>query len=173
MTRAPKCRYEGRAFYYPHVYTGWEKTTTTRFLIDETKILHTWTKLEAQASATRYFLRVVTIVTSVTVVPSSSCSADSTCLVWEDSPVMSTSFEGMEPESVPVGDCKVRNGPSTFTGIRLQIRRGRRSSSNQVPTYKASNEFSSGSPYDRGSLTLVPFSLDAYHRLQAQPVLLQ
>ena len=86
-----------------------------------------------QASSTRYLLRVIVI--SVTIVPRSSRS-DSAC--WErveDCPIPSPSYEGRESKpTVSSNNCEGTDTPSTFTGISLQIRWGKRSSSVQVHT---------------------------------------
>ena len=62
-----------------------------------------------QASSTRYLLRVVIVVTSVTIVPRSSRSDSSVC--WArvaDCPAEPTSYEGREPRpSVSDDECEV------------------------------------------------------------------
>ena len=83
--------------------------------------------MAAQASSTRYLLRVVTtvlvVVISVTIVPKSSRS-DSKCRVAraEDCPAVSSPYEGREPApNVSDGDCGGVNMSSIFTGINFQM----------------------------------------------------
>ena len=64
---------------------------------------------------------MVTVVTSVTIVPKSSRS-DSIFGVAEDCPVASPSYEGREPRpSVPDDGREGLNALSTLTGISFQI----------------------------------------------------
>lgn len=82
---------------------------------------------QLQASSTRYFLRVVTVVvvtvTSLTIVPNSSCS-DSVCWVRVvNSPAVSPSYRGGELEPrISDNSCEGVDAPSTFTGINFQTR---------------------------------------------------
>jgi hypothetical protein len=89
-----------------------------------------------QASSTRYFLRVVTIVvvTSVITVPKSSRSV--CCARVEDCRVCPSSYEGREPEpSVSDDDTEGVSRPSTFTGINFQMNQGMGSVSVQTTTW--------------------------------------
>ena len=83
------------------------------------------------------------VVVSVTIVPKSSRS-DSACRVRvEDGPVVSSSYEGRDPEpGVSDEGWKGVNPPSTFTGISFQILRGAGPSSTQVETFGVSELFS-------------------------------
>lgn len=70
---------------------------------------------------------VVTTVTSLTIVPNSSCS-DSTRWAWmEGGPGALPSYGGRGAESnAPEDDREDADASSTFTGISLHIRRDRR-----------------------------------------------
>ena len=75
-----------------------------------------------QASSTLYLLRVVTVVTSVTIVPKSSRSDSASWVLVKDCPVAFPSYEGRKPEPrVSDNACEGKNAPSTFTGINFQI----------------------------------------------------
>jgi len=73
-----------------------------------------------QASSTRYLLRVVTVVTSVTMVPKSSRSDSARWVRVEDCPVPSPSYEG--EFSCPAVSFGERG--SILTGINFHIIKG-------------------------------------------------
>ena len=92
------------------------------------QILFTDRTINAQASSTRYLLRVVTTVTSFTIVPNSSCSNSACRARAEDCLVPSPSYKGRGPEPrFSENGGEGMNVLSIFTGISFQIRRGRRS----------------------------------------------
>jgi len=78
-------------------------------------------------SSVQYLLRVVTVVTSVTIVPRSPRSGSACLAREEDCPaVASSSYGGREPEpSVSDNCCECFGVLSTSTGIGFQIRQAR------------------------------------------------
>jgi len=83
-------------------------------------VLHAERTIEPQVSSTRYLLRVVMVVTSVTIVPKSSRSDSARWVRVEDCPIGSPSYEGGN-------SCPPVSFNSIFTGINFHINKGKES----------------------------------------------